>query len=171
MGAMEFRRLRDEELQEFKREMMKAFQKGAEDVFGPIEQTILPEADIDKSLSTEGSAAYVAVTDGEIVGGAVVVINTETRRNSLDFLFARAGNQSRGVGRFIWESIERTYPETKVWETCTPYFEKRNIHFYINVCGFHAVEFFDDRHKDPREEGEHGIGVGDECMFGFEKVM
>ena len=46
-------------------------------------------------------------------------------------------------------SIEALYPETKVWETCTPYFEKRNIHFYVNKCGFHIVEFYNEHHVDP----------------------
>ena len=39
--------------------------------------------------------------------------------------------------------------ETKVWELVTPCFEKRNIHFYVNKCGFHIVEYFNARHKDP----------------------
>jgi hypothetical protein len=43
----------------------------------------------------------------------------------------------------------------RVWETMTPYFEKRNIHFYVNKCGFHIVEFL-------RKEDE---------MFRFEKMI
>ena len=31
------------------------------------------------------------------------------------------------------------------WELVTPYFEVRNIHFYVNKCGFHIVEFFNER--------------------------
>ena len=64
------------------------------------------------------------------------------------------------------------HPEVRVWETLTPYFEKRNIHFYVNRCGFHIVEFFCSFHKDPdvieeyREASERG-----DCMFRFEKVM
>ena len=26
---------------------------------------------------------------------------------------------------------------------------KRNIHFYVNRCGFHIVEFFNEKHPDP----------------------
>ena len=37
----------------------------------------------------------------------------------------------------------------EVWETCTPYFDRRNIYFYINRLGFHAVEFFNEHHPDP----------------------
>ena len=31
----------------------------------------------------------------------------------------------------------------------TPYFEQRNIHFYVNRCGFNIVEFFNKFHPDP----------------------
>jgi catechol 2,3-dioxygenase-like lactoylglutathione lyase family enzyme len=60
-----------------------------------------------------------------------------------------------------------------VWETCTPYFEKRNIHFYVNKCGFHIVEFFNGLHPDPRDPETgytENIEDGGE-MFRFEKVM
>ena len=61
--------------------------------------------------------------------------------------------------------------EVKVWETVTPYFEKRNIHFYVNRCGFHIVEFFNSHHPDPNEPDS--CGNADEQfpdgMFRFEK--
>ena len=38
------------------------------------------------------------------------------------------------------------HPEIRVWETVTPYFEKRNIHFYVNRLGFHIVEFWNKYH-------------------------
>ncbi len=41
------------------------------------------------------------------------------------------------------------YPATKVWELVTPCFEKRNIHFYVNKCGFHLGEYFNARHQVP----------------------
>ena len=37
----------------FKRDIQEAFQKGFEDVYGKIEETILPEKDIDRSLVDE----------------------------------------------------------------------------------------------------------------------
>lgn len=33
----------------------------------------------------------------------------------------------------------------------TPYFEKRNIQFYVNRSGFHIVEFFSSHHPDPND--------------------
>lgn len=82
--------------------------------------------------------------------------------------FLKTVIHSKGIGFSAWQEVERLYPDTKVWETCTPYFEKRNIHFYINKCGFHAVEFFCEFNRDPYEED---CGEGPDEMFRFEKVM
>lgn len=81
------------------------------------------------------------------------------------------------VGYAAWKAIEALYPETEVWETFTPYFEKRNIHFYINKCGFNAVEFFCEFHGDPHAPDEPEAKTdmdkdeGPDEMFRFIKVM
>ena len=115
-------------------------------------------------LQKKGAVAYKAVVDGQMVGGAIVVVDETTRHNELDFLYVKYGTQSRGVGRAIWAAIEEKHPHTKVWETSTPYFEKRNIHFYINICGFSAVKFFNPYHTDP-------VLFDDMEAFFFEKMM
>ena len=46
------------------------------------------------------------------------------------------------------------YPEVKIGETMTSYFEQRNIHFYVNRCGFHIVEIFNKFHPGPNEREE-----------------
>ncbi len=155
------------ELTQYKADMQEAFQKGFEDAFGKTDAVILPEKDIDQSVNAEGSAVYKAVVDGEMVGGAVVIINESTQHNHLDLLFVKNGVQSKGIGKKIWFELERIYPNTKVWETCTPYFDKRNIHFYVNVCGFHITEFFNEKHPMPDTpddfvgDGNHrGVGCG-----------
>ena len=153
------------EIPMFKRDIQEAFQKGFEEVYGKTEGTILPEKDIDRSLEADGSVAYKAVVDGKIVGGAVVVINEETQHNELHLLYVKYGIQTKGIGKMIWDEIERLHPETVVWETCTPCFEKRNIHFYVNKCKFHVVEYI----RDMNEEGF--IGDGGDGMFTFQKVM
>jgi len=86
----------------------------------------------------------------------------------LDFLYVKHGIQSKGVGKQIWNGIEKLFPEVRVWKTCTPYFEKRNLHFYINVCKFKAVEFFCDHHKDPTIPEDM---VGGDYFFSFEKLI
>ena len=50
------------------------------------------------------------------------------------------------------------------------YFEKMNIHFYVNRCGFHIVEFFNSRHVDPNMPKAYDE-YEDEGMLRFEKVM
>ncbi|MBR4429475.1 MAG: GNAT family N-acetyltransferase, partial [Clostridia bacterium] len=112
---------------------------------------------------------------GRIVGGLVLTIDRKTRHNHLDLLFVDPAAHSKGVGTAAWKEVERLYPETEVWETCTPYFETRNIHFYVNKCGFHIVEFFNSRHPDPHDpEAGAENGHEDEAfdgMFRFEKRM
>ena len=129
---------------------------------------ILSEKDINESLSKKGAVAYKAVVDGKMLGGAIVVIDEVTQHNHLDFLYVKYGTQSKGIGQKIWNEIEQLYPKTKVWETYTPYFEKRNVHFYINCLGFHAVEFFNPKHKDPNIPDDM---IGGDYFFRFEKVM
>lgn len=157
-----------EDMQVFKKDMQEAFQTGAASEFSDLDGQILPEKDIDSSFSKKGAAAYKAVIDGQIVGGAIVVIDDSTRHNHLDFLYVKNGAHSRGIGKMIWSAIEKRYPDTKAWETITPYFEKRNIHFYINRCGFAAVEFFNHHHKDPKIQDDM---IGGDYFFRFEKMM
>ena len=161
-----------EDLESYKRDMQEAFQKGAEaeltELDTETEAEILPEEDINRSLTAEGAAAYKAMLNGEIVGGAIVVIDESARKGHLDFLYVKHSTQSKGIGKMIWQAIEEKYPDIQVWETVTPHFEKRNIHFYINKCGFSAVEFFNPYHSscDTSENTER-----EECFFRLKKVM
>jgi len=81
------------------------------------------------------------------------------------------------MGAFAWKAIEEKYPDTEIWETETPYFEQRNIHFYMNICGFHAVEFFHpghqqkENHPDHLPEGTESEYPVPERSFKFEKRM
>lgn len=166
--------LNPKNLTQFKKDMQEAFQQGAVDAFGKIDIEILPERDIDNSLSAKGSFAYEALLDGELVGGVVVLIDDETQHNHLDFLYVRNETSSKGVGYLIWNAIEELYPDTQVWETHTPYFDKRNIHFYVNKCRFHIVEYFNKHHKDQNENEEtERLSNIDyfEDFFRFEKRM
>ena len=165
---LEILNLNSDELKIFKKDMQEAFQKGAESEFENLDFEILPEEDINKSLETKGAIAYKAVMNNEIVGGAIVVIDELTQHNHLDFLHVKYGIQGKGIGKFIWNKIEKKYPNTKVWETVTPYFEKRNIHFYVNLCGFYIVEFFYPSHE---EENIANDMMGNSYLFRFEKVM
>ena len=105
----------------------------------------------------------------EKVGGVVVKIDSQTGISWLELFYVYPDKHGRGLGLRIWQSLEKRYPDTKVWRLITPYFEKRNIHFYVNKCGFKIVEFFNEAHRDPsRPSG--GSDFHDE-YFIFEKVM
>ncbi|MBR0353337.1 MAG: GNAT family N-acetyltransferase [Oscillospiraceae bacterium] len=122
---------------------------------------------------------FIIREDGRIVGGLVLKIDEETQHNELELLFVNPEVHSRGIGFAAWQEVERLYPETLLWKTCTPYFETRNIHFYVNKCGFHIVEFFNRRHPEPESpdepapDGQYGSeSAGDrDGMFLFEKQM
>ena len=164
-----------ERLESYKKDMQEAFQYGYEIEYGKSEELILPEEDINQSLNTKNSFAYEAVIGNERVGGAVVNIG-ENNHSHLDFLFVKVGVQSRGIGKAIWKKLEEMHPQTEVWETMTPYFEKRNIHFYVNNCGFHIVEYFNKYHidkndKDTENTQNNKLFEEEGGMFRFEKDM
>ena len=64
----------------------------------------------------------------------------------------------------------RVVPETAVWKTCTPYFEKRNIHFYVNKCGFQIDQFWCENFQPDHHLNDEGDEGPDE-MFRFIKIM
>ena len=106
----------------------------------------------------------------------VLNINNKTHHNSVELLYISSKSHSRGIGTAAWLAIEMQYPETKVWELVTPYFEKRNIHFYVNKCGFHIVEFYNKFNPDPHRTRVHEMQNNptpskESEFFRFEKTM
>lgn len=149
-----------------------AFRYGAMEEFGLRDDHFEEDGEIISrqtiEASIDGGTAYRIAYNGEKVGG--VVVKVEGTRGDLDLLFVAPGAHSKGIGYAAWREIETLYPEVEIWQTCTPYFEKRNIHFYVNRCGFHIVEFFNEKHPDPHAP-EGGKGENFDGMFRFEKVM
>ena len=179
MGNITLTRLTDDDRDQFIRDNQRAFKYGAMEEFGERDNhfeedgEIISRETIEKSI--DHGIAYHIREDGMIVGGIVLRIDEDTQHNELELLFVDPEVHSKGIGYAAWQEVERLYPETKVWKTCTPYFETRNIHFYVNNCGFHIVEFFNSHHPDPHdpETGElndHESGDFD-GMFLFEKRM
>ena len=148
-----------------------AFLYGATQEFGVRDEhfeedgQIISRETIERSI--DGGEAYRIVQDGRSVGG--VVIRVEGEHGDLDLLFVSPTTHSKGIGYAAWRAIEQMHPEVKIWETVTPYFEKRNIHFYVNRCGFHIVEFFNSHHPDPHEPA--GADDDFDGMFRFEKYL
>lgn len=111
----------------------------------------------------------------EKFGGVVLNINCKTQHNSVDLLFISKEYSGQGLGFSAWKAIEDAYPETAVWELVTQYFEKRNIHYYVNKCGFHIVEFYNKFNPDPNNpiiiSQNEQLNQEFEEFFRFEKVM
>ncbi len=146
----------------------KAFKYGAVEEFGVRDEhfedgeEIISRETIEKSI--DGGIAYLIIFDNKKVGG--IVIRVKENCGELELLFTIPDMHSRGIGKAAWFEIEKLYPQIKRWETITPYFEKRNIHFYVNGLGFHIVEYFNSHHKNTNDKD----GSLDE-MFRFEKTL
>ena len=175
MVGVELKPLEADNREQFIKDNQEAFKYGAIEEFGMRDDhfeedgEIISRATIEKSI--DGGETYRIMQDGKPVGG--VVIKTDGEHGELELLFVDPKAHSKGIGYAAWCGIEKMHPEVKTWETCTPYFETRNIHFYVNRCGFHIVEFFCSHHPDPNESYEDQCGEdGDmDGMFRFEKVI
>lgn len=168
--------LRLSDREQFILDNQEAFRYGATEEFGlrddhfEEEGEIISRETIERSLDAVGAEAYRILDNGEAVGGVILQIDPKTHRNALEILFVTPKAHGKGIGFAAWQAIEAIHPETEVWETHTPHFETRNIHFYINKCGFSAVEFFNAHHPDPHAEGKKEED-GEDLMFRFEKRM
>ena len=155
----------------FKRRLQDAFTQAAREAFPDFPEVIPPERDIDESLAAEGAEALQIVLDDRHVGGAIVTGDGASMM--LDFLFVDTDYQDRHLGYATWQAIEARYPHAAHWELVTPYHERRNIHFYVNRCGFKITEYFNERHPDPNfPQEEAGDYPGEDGgLFKFEKEI
>ncbi|WP_043675461.1 GNAT family N-acetyltransferase [Clavibacter michiganensis] len=146
-----------------------AFAAGVRDAgLQPGDEEIPGVEDTQEVLDAPRIEALQVVHDGDVIGGAAVTALEDGRR-SLELFFIDAGRHGGGIGVAAWRAIEARYPDTEVWQTETPYFEQRNIHFYVNRCGFRIVEFFHPGHRP--ERGGSADHAGPDRMFRFEKAM
>ena len=178
MAKITLTRLTDDDREQFILDNQRAFKYGAMEEFGERDNHFEEDGEIISRRTIEESidkgVAYRIRENGRIAGGLVLKINEETQHNELELLFVDPDVHSKGIGYAAWQEVERLYPETRVWETCTPYFETRNIHFYVNKCGFHIVEFFNSHHPEPDDPDHEEPGYEEneqDGMFRFEKVM
>lgn len=174
MTEVQLQRACQSDLMRFARELQEAFAVAIEESFGPWDGGPIPsDKDIYECFNEPGAEIWHIVADGQRIGGAVVKIDAATQNNKLELFFISPERHSRGAGLAAWRAIEQKYPDTRVWETYTPYFEQRNINFYVNKCGFRIVEFFNRHHPlDHVPRGDDGKPIpGGEEFFRFEKVM
>ena len=163
--------LKSQDEEQFIKDNQAAFNYGAEQYFNEQELEEQHEEDgqiisretIINSIHQEGSIAYRIIADNKKVGG--IIINIKKDFGELEIFFVVPSCESRGVGQAAWKEVERLHPEIKIWETVTPYFEQRNIHFYLNKLGFHIVEFYTKFLKDK------DMPKGMDGMFRFQKII
>ncbi|MGT2679849.1 GNAT family N-acetyltransferase [Streptococcus ratti] len=165
-----------EDKEQFILDNQEAFTYGALEEFGRRNDhfeeggEIISRATIANSI--DSGQAYRILWDGKKVGGLVVKVDGQ--HGELDLLFTAPAFHSKGIGYAAWCEVERLFPEVKVWETVTPYFETRNIHFYVNRCGFHIVEFFNSHHLNPNDPDSRHEPEGEQFadgMFRFQKKI
>ena len=175
MVEIQLVKLKESDKEQFIRDNQEAFNYGALEEFGKRDDhfeeddQIISRKTIEQSI--DNGEAYRIVCNDQIVGGVILKVNGE--RGALEILFVSPRVHSKGIGYAAWCEIEKLHPEVKIWETVTPYFEKRNIHFYVNRCGFHIVEFYNSHHPDPNdlemsERIDEQFPAG---MFRFEKKI
>ena len=156
-----------------------AFKHGAMIEFGNRDDhvdasgEIISRETIERCIDEPDNETYRIVVENENIGGVILKIDNKTFHNHLEILFVNPGEHSKGIGYKAWKAIEALHPETVVWETCTPYFEKRNIHFYVNKCGFKITEFWCEYFKP-----DNDLQIDEQCpdegpdeMFKFVKIM
>ena len=171
--------LTPEDREEFIKDNQWAFKYGALMEFGERDDhidgdgEIISRKTIEACIDEPGNETYRIVSEGRYVGGVILKIDKSTNHNHLEILFTHPEEHSQGFGYGAWLAVEALHPETEVWETCTPYFEKRNIHFYVNKCGFKIDEFwceyFQPQHLASDAPQSHDEGPDE--MFRFIKVM
>lgn len=153
---IELIRVKKDEFEAFKKQSSLSFLKGLQATFPEQEHPenfapIPSEQDYNESLYSDNPHVYYFYLNGRNIGGAMFEIDKENKRSHVDTLYINDNAHSQGIG-------------TKVWELHTPYFEKRNIHFYINKCNFHITGFY--------KEMVDVNGVEKEFeFFKFEKIM
>ena len=169
--------LTEDDREQFILDNQRAFKYGAIEEFGKRDDhldadgEIISRKTIERCMDSSDSETYRIVVDGRRVGGVILKIDKETKHNELDILFVSPEEHTKGIGYGAWQAVERLHPETKVWKTCTPYFDKRNIHFYVNKCNFLIDEFWCEYFRPDHEISDEAYDEGPDEMFSFIKIM
>lgn len=168
--------LEADDREQFILDNQESFKYGAVEEFGLRDDhfeedgEIISRATIEQSIDAPDSEAYRILYDGRKVGGVVLKIDKETHHNELELLFVSPKEHSKGIGYGAWLAglaVKALHPETEVWETCTPYFEKRNIHFISTNAVFTPLSFSPpctrSRIRRRKTEKQHPMRVPMKC--------
>ena len=170
--------LESDDREQFIIDNQRAFKYGAQEEFGMRDdrveegEEVISRKTIERCIDGNQAETYRIVCDGNVVGGLILQIDQQNAKGELEILFVYPEAHSKGIGKAAWKAVEEMHPEIRVWETMTPYFEKRNIHFYVNRLGFHIVEFWNKYQHGPAvpEDLEEDWSEDDE-MFRFQKII
>ena len=170
--------LDSDDREQFILDNQRAFKYGAQEEFGMRDdrveegEEVISRKTIERCIDGNLAETYRIVCDGNVVGGLILQIDQQNAMGELEILFVLPEVHSKGIGQAAWKVVEAMHPEIRVWETMTPYFEKRNIHFYVNRLGFHIVEFWNKYQHGPAipEDLEEDWSEDDE-MFRFQIIM
>ena len=155
-----------------------AFKYGAQEEFGMRDdrmeegEEVISRKTIERCLDDNQAEAYRIMHNEDVVGGMILKIDRQSAKGELEILFIKPDAHSKGLGQAAWKEVEIIHPEISVWETMTHYFEKRNIHFYVNRLGFHIVEFWNKYQRGPAVPDDIEENWSDEDeMFLFRKII
>ena len=169
---LELKKIELHEIDFFQKKMEESFQSGVMDRFGDVTAAPIPsEDDLARTGQHENCDLWAIMLDGVPAGAAAIEKNENTGKYSLDLFFIFKEFINKKIGFKSWQLIETQYPDAKIWETHTPYFERRNIHFYVNKCGFKIVEFFNESHPEEHNLTEEFKDINTSGFFRFEKIM
>ena len=169
---IELTKIKEQEIEFFQKKMVESFQSGVMERFGDLSAApIPPEDDLSRSAQKENTDLWAVMVDGMPAGAAVISKEDPNGKYALDLFFIFKEYINRKIGFKSWQLIEARYSDAQLWETCTPYFERRNIHFYVNKCGFKIVEFFNEAHREEHDLQHEFKDVNTSGFFRFEKVM
>lgn len=175
MNTITFEPVIESGLDEFIKRLQTAFSLAIATTDTKTTEVPIPSVqDIESNYYNTEAETYNVYRSGQRVGGIIVSINCISNHNHLDFFFIDPEHHSKGIGYEVWKAIEMKYPKTKIWQTGTPYFEKRNIHFYVNKCGFQINAYFCEYHPDPhfpQESDSDDNSDFDDGFFNFIKIM
>ena len=170
--------LTTDDREQFILDNQQAFKYGAQEEFGMRDdrmeegEEVISRKTIERCLDDNQAEVYRIMHNEDVVGGMILKIDRQNAKGELEILFIKPDAHSKGLGQVAWKEVEIIHPEISVWETMTPYFEKRNIHFYVNRLGFHIVEFWNKYQRGPAvpEDIDENWSDDDE-MFLFRKIM
>lgn len=151
----------------------KSFESNVYNAVGFVDTVAVPYGYASYLLNNkENMYSYCVKQNNKIIGGFIVNINNDTNINTLELFFIDPSVHSKGVGLLVWNSIEQMFPNTIKWIAQTPFFSKRNIHFYLNKCKFKIVFLHHEFNlkEEDKEKPEYQL-VKKYGMVHFEKEM